>query len=125
MRSGDWFEPERRERVLGLLRANQLEHVIVDEPQVRGAVPLVVAQTTHRVTVRMHGRNLVGWSTKGASVAEKFNYLYSPEELRQLAKAIGPLRESGTVVRIVMNNCVRDFAVLGAKGMMAALAELT
>ena len=40
--------------------------------------------------VRFHGRNLGTWNKRGGSAAERFDYLYSDEELGEW---VGPLRE--------------------------------
>jgi uncharacterized protein YecE (DUF72 family) len=40
--------------------------------------------------VRFHGRNAETWNKRGGSASERFDYLYSDEELQEW---IGPLRE--------------------------------
>jgi uncharacterized protein YecE (DUF72 family) len=40
--------------------------------------------------VRFHGRNAATWNVRGGSAAERFDYLYSEEELREW---VPPLRE--------------------------------
>ena len=40
--------------------------------------------------VRFHGRNLGTWNKRGGSAAERFDYLYSDEELEEWVE---PLRE--------------------------------
>jgi uncharacterized protein YecE (DUF72 family) len=52
-------------------------------------VPTIWATTSRTAYVRFHGRNAETWNVRGGSAAERFNYLYSDEELRELA---GPLR---------------------------------
>jgi uncharacterized protein YecE (DUF72 family) len=82
-RNRSWLLPERRERVLALLRAQQLPYVVVDEPDVdRGGVPPLAFVTSPRLAiVRFHGQNQGAWAKPGATVAERFNYLYAPAEL--------------------------------------------
>ena len=46
--------------------------------------------------VRFHGRNLGTWNKRGGSAAERFDYLYSDEELGEW---VGPLRELARPVR--------------------------
>ena len=41
----------------------------------------LVATTTPMAYVRFHGRNLGTWNKRGGSAAERFDYLYSDEEL--------------------------------------------
>ncbi|GAI07895.1 unnamed protein product, partial [marine sediment metagenome] len=64
------------EGTLSFLRNNNLPFVCVDEPQgFKSSVPPVVAATSDIGLVRFHGRNREMWEKKGASVAERFNYL--------------------------------------------------
>jgi len=72
-----------RERTIGFLRDNQLAFVCVDEPQgFKSSVPPVVEATSDIGVVRFHGRNAATWEQKGLAVQERFNYLYSDEELK-------------------------------------------
>jgi uncharacterized protein YecE (DUF72 family) len=126
-RHPSWLDSSRRERVFDALKANGLAYVSVDEPNAQGGgVPAVVRATRHDLgLVRFHGHNVAGWH-KGASVAERFNYLYSPEQLASWVEPIRRLSGEASCVHAVFNNCVRDFAVLGAKDLAALLtaAEL-
>src|SRR5881628_3041491 len=68
-------------------------YVVVDAPRsdtARNLVPTVVATTSQTAYVRFHGRNLGTWNKRGGSAAERFDYLYSDEEL---AEWVEPLRE--------------------------------
>jgi uncharacterized protein YecE (DUF72 family) len=123
-RHPSWLAPERRERVFELLARHRLSYVCVDEPDVvGGGVPPAVAVTnTDLAIVRFHGHNVAGWH-KGASVEERFDYLYSPEELRAWVAPVKRLAEEAREVHAVFNNCVRNYAVLGAKDLVALLAE--
>ena len=106
-----------------------MTYVCVDEPSgadQRGGVPAVLEITTPRLgIVRFHGQNRSGWR-RGSSVHERFNYLYSPGELQrwvrpmlELSRSVG----SSGQVHAVFNNCVRNYAVLNAKGLSVALEE--
>src|SRR5207237_10503439 len=53
-------------------------------------VATVVAATSSTAYVRFHGRNLTTWNKRGGSAAERFDYLYSDQELGEW---IEPLRE--------------------------------
>jgi uncharacterized protein YecE (DUF72 family) len=123
-RHKSWLASERRERVLDLLRAHQLAYVCVDEPDVeRGGVPPVTAVTESSLAlVRFHGHNVGGWQKRGASVHERFDYLYGPEELSAWREPVRRLAREAEAVHAVFNNCVSNYAVLGAKGLSAILA---
>src|SRR5579883_1931118 len=78
-----WLDDEHRERTLNMLRDQRLPFVCVDEPQgTRTSVPPVVASTGEVSVVRFHGRNAAAWAKRNASVAEKYDYEYSPQELQ-------------------------------------------
>jgi uncharacterized protein YecE (DUF72 family) len=122
-RHPSWMEAARRERVLAVLRAHGLAYVVVDEPDVAGGgVPPWIATTrVDLAVVRFHGHNIPGWR-RGASVQERFNYLYAPHELEAWTKSIAKLAGEAERVHAVFNNCVRDFAVLNAKNLAALLS---
>ena len=68
--------------------------VVVDAPKVDAKnVPLtLVATTTPLAYVRFHGRNAGTWNVRGGSAAQRFDYTYSEDELREW---VSPLRELG------------------------------
>jgi uncharacterized protein YecE (DUF72 family) len=111
-REPSWLLPERRQRVFDALRDLSMSYVCVDEP----GMPEVAA-VTHAplAVVRFHGRNRAGWEKKGASVQERFDYLYEPSELSAWVEPVRRLSEDAEEVHAVFNNCVRNYAILGAK----------
>jgi uncharacterized protein YecE (DUF72 family) len=111
------------DRLTALLRGIEASYVIVDEPQGRpSSMPPAVAVADPRLAVlRFHGRRAETWGAR-ASVAEKYDYLYDPGELAPWARAVGSLAGEVEQVHVVFNNCVSNYAVLGAKGLMALLA---
>jgi len=117
-RHGSWLEEGRRDRVFDLLAASKLSYVVVDEPDVPGGgVPAVVRITNPALSiVRFHGHNLGGWK-RGSTVAERFDYLYAEEELSAWVAPIQRLAAEAKVVHAIFNNCVRNYAVLNAKGL--------
>ena len=87
-----WLSEENRAATLAFLEARGLTHVIVDAPrsEARNLSPTVVAATTPTAYVRFHGRNAATWNIRSKSAAERFDWLYSEEEL---AEWVEPLRE--------------------------------
>src|SRR5919199_2095619 len=88
-----WFDEEHRSDTLAFLEEIGAAHVVVDAPRIEGAknvAPTVVALTTPTAYVRFHGRNAETWNKRGGSASERFDYLYSDDELREW---VGPLRE--------------------------------
>lgn len=121
-RHPSWLEPHRLSRVQELLRANHLAYVCVDEPNVAGAgvPPLVFCTRDDLGILRLHGHNIAGWR-QGASVLERFNFLYSNAALKAWLNPLRALSAQSSEVHVVFNNCVRDYAVLNAKGLAALL----
>ena len=120
-RQGSWMKEERRQRVLKFLKDRDFTYVVVDEPQgFPSSVPPVVAVTAPLGMVRFHGHNRENWEKKGISTAEKFRYLYKPEELQAWAPRLRTMANQAAEVHAVMNNCYSDYAVRNA----ADLAEL-
>ena len=92
-RHRSWLEEENRGETLGFLERIGATHVIVDAPRSESAknlVPTVLALTSPLAYIRFHGRNLATWNKRGGSASERFDYLYSDEEL---AEWVEPLRE--------------------------------
>ena len=91
-RHRSWLEEENRAAVLSFLEERGLTYVIVDAPRTEGRnlVPTVVALTSSTAYLRLHGRNAKTWNIRGRSAAERFDYLYSEDELSEW---IEPLRE--------------------------------
>jgi uncharacterized protein YecE (DUF72 family) len=88
-----WLDDEHRDDTLRFLEELGATHVIVDAPRIEGAknlVPTVLALTSPTTYIRFHGRNAETWNKRGGSAAERFDYLYSDDELREW---VDPLRE--------------------------------
>jgi uncharacterized protein YecE (DUF72 family) len=78
-RNGGWVDDRGRDRTLALLARHELTYVCVDEPQLKGSVPPLTAVTNPNLAiVRFHGHNLETWNKRGATVQERFNYIYTP-----------------------------------------------
>ena len=88
-----WLDDDHRGETLRFLEELGATHVIVDAPRIEGAknvTPTVLALTSPTAYVRFHGRNAETWNKRGGSASERFDYLYSDEELQEW---VGPLRE--------------------------------
>ena len=115
-RHNSWVNETNRERTLSFLRDNDLPFVCVDEPQgFRSSVPPLVEATSDLSLVRFHGRNRQMWEKKGVSVIERFNYLYSQEELKEWVPRIKELASRTRQLHVLFNNCHQDKAVVNAR----------
>lgn len=120
-RHPSWLLPERRERVRALLAGIEASFVCTDAPG--EAASAVFVSDPRLAIVRFHGRNDRGFFKRGASVLERFDYLYVPDELRAWLGPLRTLAENAEAVHAVFNNCVRNYAVLNAKDLAALLTE--
>lgn len=94
-----WFE--QAEQTLRFCEAQGMTYVIVDAP----VFPLVIARTSPTAYARFHGRNAATWYKRTGSTAERFNYLYTREELKESARTLRELdREAETVYAMYNNN---------------------
>ena len=115
-RHGSWLNEQNRDWTLDFLRNNNLPFVCVDEPQgFSSSVPPIVEATADLSLVRFHGRNAEMWEKKGVSVAERFNYLYKEEELKEWVLRIKELASRTRQLHVLFNNCHQDKAIVNAR----------
>ena len=113
---GSWLNEQNRDWTLDFLRNNNLPFVCVDEPQgFSSSVPPIVEATADLSLVRFHGRNAEMWEKKGVSVAERFNYLYKEEELKEWVLRIKELASRTRQLHVLFNNCHQDKAIVNAR----------
>ena len=123
-RNNRWLSDLNRERTLGFLRQHRLPLVCVDEPQgLTNSVPPLAEPTAEIGLVRFHGRNRQAWAKKGATTGERFDYLYSEQELEEWLPAVERLAGETQEVHLLMNNCVEDKAVVNARQLALMLTE--
>jgi uncharacterized protein YecE (DUF72 family) len=101
-----WLDDENRAQTLAFLEELGAAHVIVDAPktEAKNLVPTVVATTSPLAYVRMHGRNAKTWNVRGGSASDRFDYLYSPEELGEWSAPLRELSEAAEEVYVLFNN---------------------
>lgn len=125
-RNKTWFEDERRtERTLAFERDNGLANVVVDEPQgIANTIPAVWEVTNSALAVvRMHGRNRDTWNRKGlATSAQRFNYDYREDELREIAANVNTLGRKVERVHVLFNTNYQDQGQRAAKALTSLLA---
>jgi len=122
-RNATWMSDRNQEETLAFLRQHGLTYVAVDEPQgFPSSIPPVHAVTSEELAiVRFHGRNAENWKKPGLTAAERFDYRYSPAELREWVPKIDELATEAKDVHLLMNNCYGDKAVKNAEELGAML----
>ncbi len=124
-RSPVWTAEERtRERTLRMLEANGLVFVSLDAPRASELPRLIAVTNPELFMMRFHGRSDETWHDTSLSAAERFRYLYSREELRELAGAVAEHVGEAKEAHLLMNNCYRDYAVRNAAELRDLLADL-
>lgn len=102
------------ENTFELLEEYNLGYVCVDEPQFKTLVPPAVRATTPIGYVRFHGRNYQKW-WQHKETHERYDYLYSDEELKEWAPRIIKLAERTDKTFVSMNNHYRGQAVINGR----------
>ena len=106
LRHRGWVEGERAEQTFGFLADHKAAFVAVDAPPGDHItiMPPVDAVTSPKLAyMRAHGRNTEGYLT-GRSVAERFGWEYSDDELEEIAGRARGLAEQADVVHVMFNN---------------------
>jgi uncharacterized protein YecE (DUF72 family) len=105
-RHASWLDEENRLETLAFLERNHMTYVIVDAPRMkaRNVSPTVVATTSRTAYVRFHGRNAATWNKRTGSAAERFDYLYSEDELREWVAPLAELSGQAENVYAMFNN---------------------
>lgn len=115
-RHRDWLAPAWRDRILAILRDLDMSYVIVDAPPgMASSMPPDVEVPTRRLAVlRMHGRRVETWERRGASVLERFRYLYDRSELASWTRRIVEIAGQAERVHVVFNNCYGNYGTTNA-----------
>jgi uncharacterized protein YecE (DUF72 family) len=105
-RHASWLDDEHRDETLAFLERSHMTDVIVDAPQTggRNVLPTVVATTSPTAYIRFHGRNAETWNKRVRSAAERFDYLYSEDELREWVEPLQELAGRSETVYAMFNN---------------------
>jgi len=125
-RHRSWFEDKHCEETLEFERSRGLTHVVVDEPQgFANSIPSIWEITSSEIAVvRLHGRNREAWNQKGfESSTDRFNYLYSADELRDLADSIQKLGARTRETHVLFNNNFGNFAQRNAADLQHLLVK--
>jgi uncharacterized protein YecE (DUF72 family) len=105
-RHASWLDEEHRADTLRFLEEHGMTYVVVDAPQTGGknVLPTLVAATSETGYVRFHGRNAQTWNKRTGSAAERFDYLYSEDELREWVPRLKELAAESQTAYAMFNN---------------------
>ena len=127
LRNRNWAEGDQLNATLDFLRVHSAAFVLVDAPAERHFT--IMPRDLNEITtpqlayLRLHGRDARAYTT-GKTVASRFNYDYSDEEIGEIAERARALAREATEVHVVFNNNARDYAPHGAARMRTALGQM-
>jgi uncharacterized protein YecE (DUF72 family) len=112
---------------LDFFRRHQTAFALVDAPAEAHftIMPSDLDEITspHLTYLRLHGRNADAY-LRGKTVADRFNYDYSDEEIRDVAERTKKIARCADQVHVVFNNNALDFAPHAALRLRAALGQI-
>ncbi|HKP03688.1 MAG TPA: DUF72 domain-containing protein [Chthoniobacterales bacterium] len=127
LRNRNWVSDENREATFDFFRRKSATLVAVDAPVEKHFTimpPDLNTITNPKLAyLRLHGRDARAYTT-GKTVAARFNYDYSDEEIDEVANRARNLAKETKEVHVVFNNNARDYAPHAALRMRKALGQM-
>jgi uncharacterized protein YecE (DUF72 family) len=119
VRHASWDSPE----TLELLRANNVSFCNIDQPIVGRCLEPSAQVTSALGYVRLHGRRYDTWFSDDATIPahERYNYLYSAEELAPWVARVRKVTEQSRNTFVVTNNHFQGKAVVNALQLISIL----
>jgi uncharacterized protein YecE (DUF72 family) len=125
LRNRNWVEEERLEPTLDWFSERGVAFVCVDGPpgdNFQIMPPLDAVTRDDLAYLRAHGRNTEGYLS-GRSVAERFGWRYTDEELEEIAGRARELAGQAGEVHVMFNNNRDDDAPTAAQRFQALLGQ--
>ena len=119
VRHATWDSPE----TLELLRSSGASFCNIDQPVIGRSLGPSAQLTSPVGYVRLHGRRYDTWFTDDATIPahERYNYLYSAEELAPWVARINKVSEQARNTFVVTNNHFQGKAVVNALQLISIL----
>jgi uncharacterized protein YecE (DUF72 family) len=111
----------QNEEFFQFLDANDVSWVNIDQPQFHDSVSPSQIVTGQVGYARIHGRNYEKWFAHGESW-ERYNYLYTPEELEAWRSRITTMAQQRDTY-VITNNHFRGQAIVNAGDLKQALGQ--
>jgi len=111
IRHGSWDNTELYE----ILTEHNVSFCNIDQPLFGNSIkPSAVCTNPELSYVRLHGRNYKSWFNEKAGRDERYNYLYSHDELEDWIEKIKNLGKKSKKVVVITNNHYRGQALANA-----------
>ena len=127
LRNRNWVEGDNLAATLEFLRAHAAAMVSVDAPAEKHF--MIMPPELNEITnpelayLRLHGRDAHAYTT-GKTVAARFNYDYSDDEIGEVKERACALAKEASEVHVVFNNNALDYAPHAALRMRKALGQM-
>jgi len=105
-----------------LLRAANATWVQIDEPKFESSIRQDFSAAGTALYLRLHGRNAAQWWDHDQA-EDRYNYLYSGQELAPIAEEVRQARQAGKKVNLFLNNHFSAQAVANATTLKKMLDE--
>jgi len=119
VRHASWDVPEMYEA----LAQRGIAFCNIDQPQFHDAIPPSERVTSRIGYVRLHGRNYQDWFRDDAGRDERYDYLYTGDELKPWLERIEHMRKTADEVYVITNNHYRGQAVVNSFEIQAGLGK--
>jgi uncharacterized protein YecE (DUF72 family) len=119
LRHESWNSP----RVLQTLEDLGVGLCDIDQPLFANSIKPSAEVTSPVGYIRLHGRNYQNWFREEANVLERYDYLYSPEELGPWMDRIREVSDKAKQTFVITNNHARGQSLVNAFEILAELEE--
>jgi uncharacterized protein YecE (DUF72 family) len=110
VRHSSWNDPE----ILDLLNGLRIGLCNIDQPLFKRSIAPSALTTSPIGYIRLHGRNYKSWWTENSHPGERYDYLYSPQDLDPWIDRIHAVANAAQDTYVVTNNHYLGKAVVNA-----------
>jgi uncharacterized protein YecE (DUF72 family) len=119
LRHESWNNP----RILQTLEDLNVGLCDIDQPLFANSIKPSAEVTSSIGYVRLHGRNYQNWFREEADVVERYDYLYSRDELQPWVERIREVAAKAKQTFVITNNHARGQSLVNAFEVLALLEE--
>jgi len=119
LRHESWNNP----RVLQTLEDLGVGLCDIDQPLFANSIKPSAEVTSSIGYIRLHGRNYQNWFREEANVIERYDYLYSSDELDPWVNRIKEISDKAKQTFVIANNHARGQSLVNAFEILAELEE--
>ena len=110
VRHASWNVPE----TLEFLQERGVGFCNIDQPLIGRSMPATARVTAPVGYVRLHGRNYDTWFAENPETGLRYDYLYTPDELREWQRRIASVAARSDSTYVILNNHYQGKAVVNA-----------